>query len=842
MPRCSVRRALPLLPALLAAALFPAAVAASPATDLAAALAVVEQQIVTGAGVHHVVMWPSETEGYVDREGGEKADFALTMANYLPKDVSPANVNVQIGKGLRHRGTGPGAAVGFRTPTGDVTIDTATIPFAQGRMGTTDAGLAEYAAFPRETVEDRLQDLRFLGERLGLRAGGVGSRSALVYDHTDGRGWDVYTWRAAVGASDTDISIALSPDRLLTDYSCTTAGPVTLGKRDLADRDNLLETIVCNGTPTSRTNVSLSGCAADATTLCLQNGLFEAKVNWQDFQGHTGQGHQTTLSNESGDFWYFSNGNNELIIKVIDATAQFGNYWVFWKALSNVKFDMTVRKTDTNQTVSYHNPLGFIPGGHLDIDTIFKSDGTGAPSRSFNTQTDLPANGTPHITEYNDPSIIGPCVEDGDRAKCFENRYRVTSTWQAFDGRTGDGHIIKKSDQSWYVWFFSPGNYELLGKNINGPDNRWIFVTGATNAGATSTVADTATGNVYVQPNPLGENFATSLDISTILTSAASTTEASSLVPFAAPADTTLEGALETIHDRMTVTTNADGTFATVPEGLVVASPDFAGRISGAELYGIRAEWGPNGFGSTGGGLMKYVREAVTGATLRVLPSDSGVGYALALDNNVTTLDPSAAHEYVRVTFDGKTVSNEPAGVRYVTGFTTDAALMAALKTVYDGGVATPQQVQSLMLIPHTTRTMACANSLFTQDCDEYSGTTVSLQPGSTEDLQVSARFKNGAYLDIHNDETYNGSSLERRLYNEEGHFSISTFGAVQTRPALADYGQFSNANPGFFALSLFGDSNGGTLFPPEGSTGQLYSSILPGAPADWSTPLLLFE
>ncbi len=128
------------------------------------------------------------------------------------------------------------------------------------------------------------------------------------------------------------------------------------------------------------------------------------------------------------------------------------------------------------------------------------------------------------------------------------------------------------------------------------------------------------------------------------------------------------------------------------------------------------------------------------------------------------------------------------------------------------------------------------------QDCDEYSGASVSLQPGSTEDLQVSARFKDGAYLDIHNDEIFNGIFLERRKYFEDGHFSTATFANVTTRPALADYGQFANSNPGYFTLSVIGDSNGGTLFPPDGNTSKFYSSILPGAPADWSTPLLPFE
>jgi len=823
---------------------------------------VVKNQLVTGAGEHHVLMWPSETEGYVDRKDGEKADFAITMGNYLPKDLSLANVNVQVGKGLRERDTGAGASVGIHTPFGDAMIDTQGAAYAQGSMGASGAALAALAAFPKELNHDHLEDMRFLADRAGIRANGQSTRNALAYDTTDGRGWDVYVWRTEAGSlGGADIRIALNRARTLADYAYTTSNgsaQLTFGKRG-ADKDQLLETIVRNASgtynPQSRTNVDFSAgaCVADAATLCIQQNRFEIKTAWRDFEGNTGVGYATKLGAGSGDFWFFDPSNNELIIKVLDGTPLSGSYWVFWKALSNVEFDLSVRDTLTNQLLTYHNPSGFVPGGHLDTDTIFRPDGAGAPSQHYDTQTDLPPNGTPTVHEGNDPSLIGPCVDDGDRAKCFGNRFLVSGTWEDFQGGSGDAHVIRKSDLSGYFWFFDQNNYEVLFKVLDGKPltpNYWVFDAGLTNVASTFTVVDKTTGNWYSQTNPSGVSFATNLDVSTILEAAQGGQPLGEIEPFidkitfeaVAPPDTTLEQALETVHDRLGVVTQPDGSLATVPSGIVAARPDFAGRVSGASVYGVRNQWGPNGFGSAGGGFLKYARDAVTGATLRLLPADAGVGYALALDNNVTTLDPSIAHEYVRATFDGKTVTNEPSGVRYVTGFTTDAALMDALKEIYvNGGVATPQQVQSLMLIPHTTRTMACADQFLSTDCEEYSGVTVSLQPGSTEDLQVAGRFKGNAYLDIHQDERITAGQLDKRTYNADGHFSLSTFAYVGTRPASDDYFQYSNVMP-FFTLQVLGNPNGGSIVPETGINGEFYSNILSSAPADWSFPLLPFE
>ncbi len=841
------------------------ATAQSVETDLTNVISVVKNQVVTGSGAHHVLMWPSELEGYVDRENGEKVDFAITMGNYLPSDLGTADVNVQIGKGLRERDTGAGAIVGIRTPAGTLAIDTAGTAHAQGTIGVTDAALAQYAAFPKILDQDKLDDLRFLADRCGLHAGGNGSSSARAFDHTDGRGWDVYKLRTEIGPNGSDITVALNPARTLADFAFTASHgtvPIEFGKRSMSDRDQLLDTIVrnANGTysPQSRTNVDLtaSACIPDAITACIQQNRFEIRTTWQDFQGNSGTGLATKLGADSADFSFFNPANNELIIKVLDGTSLSGAYWVFWKALSNVAYTLTIRDTLTNQTLTYINPSGYISGGHLDVNTIFRPDGTGAASRTFNTQTDLPPNGIPDIYEYTDPSLIGPCI-DSEYAKCFGGKFLVSGTWENFTGGSGLARVIKKSDLSGYFTFFDPvgspaSNFEVLFKILDGrplTPNYWVFVAGLTNVDATFTAIDKTTGKVYEQHNPAGTSFATNLDVNTILTASAQGMLAGEsmiasggiLAELSAPPDSTLEQALETIHDRMTVVTQPDGSFATVPQGLVVARPDFAGRIGGAELYGVRSQWGPNGFGSAGGGFLKYSREAVVGATLRVLPSDAGVGYALMIDDNVSTLNPTTAHENVRVTFDGKTVSNEAGGVRYATGFTTDATLMSALKTLYNGGTASPQQVQSLMLIPHTTRTMACESEGMSNDCDEYSGATVSLQQGSTEDLQISGRFKGNAYLDLRQDERLAGGALDQRWWYEDGHSSLSVAANITTRPASVDYGRFTNGT-GYFTLKVIGEPDGGRLFPETGVNAETYDHILSAAPADWRFPLLPFE
>ena len=79
-----------------------------------------------------------------------------------------------------------------------------------------------------------------------------------------------------------------------------------------------------------------ASCTASDTSLCLNDGRFAASVAWKDSRGRTGTGTAVAITPDTGYFWFFSSTNVELIVKVLDARAINGKFWVFFGALSNV--------------------------------------------------------------------------------------------------------------------------------------------------------------------------------------------------------------------------------------------------------------------------------------------------------------------------------------------------------------------------------------------------------------------------------------------------------------------------------------------------------------------------
>ena len=100
-------------------------------------------------------------------------------------------------------------------------------------------------------------------------------------------------------------------------------------------------------------------CSQDRETLCLQKGRFFLKVEWADFDGNRGQGQVVIDRSETaGQFWFFSEDNRELMVKVIDACTFNGHFWVFLAGTTNVEFDLTVTDIDTFDRRVYSNSLG----------------------------------------------------------------------------------------------------------------------------------------------------------------------------------------------------------------------------------------------------------------------------------------------------------------------------------------------------------------------------------------------------------------------------------------------------------------------------------------------------
>jgi ELWxxDGT repeat protein len=100
------------------------------------------------------------------------------------------------------------------------------------------------------------------------------------------------------------------------------------------------------------------GCQPAPARLCLSGGRFAVTVTWQDHSGGSGRGQAVDLSADTGYFWFFNPENLELMIKVLDGRQVNGKFWVFYGALSDVAYTITVRDTVTGTVKTYENPAG----------------------------------------------------------------------------------------------------------------------------------------------------------------------------------------------------------------------------------------------------------------------------------------------------------------------------------------------------------------------------------------------------------------------------------------------------------------------------------------------------
>jgi plastocyanin len=108
------------------------------------------------------------------------------------------------------------------------------------------------------------------------------------------------------------------------------------------------------------TDAPIAACVPDATTLCINNGRFRVRTHWRS-STQSGDASAVALdfAPDSGLFYFFSQTNIEMLIKVLNACVPaFGNkYWVFYAATTNVELTVTVTDTQTGKTRVYFNPL-----------------------------------------------------------------------------------------------------------------------------------------------------------------------------------------------------------------------------------------------------------------------------------------------------------------------------------------------------------------------------------------------------------------------------------------------------------------------------------------------------
>jgi ELWxxDGT repeat protein len=246
--------------------------------------------------------------------------------------------------------------------------------------------------------------------------------------------------------------------------------------------------------------LSGAACQPNAATLCLNAGRFAVTAHWRTPDGNEGAGTAVPLSADTGYFWFFGPANVEAILKVLDGRSLNDHFWVFYGALSDVEYSLTVTDTQTGLARRYANVQG-------QFASVGDTTGFG-PLGAYDRKSVAAPSARALIAERIDPAAAtGICVPAAGRLCLGNGRFAVEASWQDFASHTGTGTAVGLTGDTGYFWFFDPTNVEAVLKVLDGTavnGHFWVYYGALSNVQYTLTVTDTMTGHVKTYQNPLG--------------------------------------------------------------------------------------------------------------------------------------------------------------------------------------------------------------------------------------------------------------------------------------------------------------------------------------------------
>jgi photosystem II stability/assembly factor-like uncharacterized protein len=259
-------------------------------------------------------------------------------------------------------------------------------------------------------------------------------------------------------------------------------------------------------------------CATGPQALCLQSGRFRATMSWAAPGVGTGSGPgiATALSDDSGTFWFFSPDNLELAVKLLDGSAVNGNFWVFYGAMSNVAYTLTIADLTTGAQKSYVNAQGDLTSR---ADTAaFPSTapavhGAAAPVPAAPPESAVPdrdessAGSTPGH-EGRDASPPASCEPDAVDLCLAASRFQASVSWTTSGGATGFGQSVALTASSGGFSFFAAADLDLIVKIVDGRalnGHFWVMYGSLSDVAFTVTIVDSVTGARRTYTNQQGE-------------------------------------------------------------------------------------------------------------------------------------------------------------------------------------------------------------------------------------------------------------------------------------------------------------------------------------------------
>lgn len=293
--------------------------------------------------------------------------------------------------------------------------------------------------------------------------------------------------------------------------------------------------------PTLTVPVPLVPCSPGPTTLCLNGGRFQVRAIFSAPNlGITNAPAQVvSLTSDTGYLWFFSPNNVEVALKVVDGRAFNGFFWVFYGALSDVHYSITVTDTATGAVKTYSNEAGTLASiadtsafsstvtasvqpnaatlspqsmngkvrtESAGIATLFSAGRTKIPTRASLGPADGEISGSRKgITT----SAVQACNSDGATLCLNNGRFQVRAIFSAPNLGITDApaQAISLTSDTGYFWFFSPNNVEIVAKAVDGRAFNnffWFFYGALSDVQYTITVTDTVTGAINTYPNTAG--------------------------------------------------------------------------------------------------------------------------------------------------------------------------------------------------------------------------------------------------------------------------------------------------------------------------------------------------
>jgi hypothetical protein len=181
-----------------------------------------------------------------------------------------------------------------------------------------------------------------------------------------------------------------------------------------------------------------------------------------------------------------------------------GHHWVFYGALSNVEYALTVTDTQTGAARRYVNPPGRL--GSVGDTRAFGPLGASAAGVVTQGPAPEPEMGEARVTTRRGKAT-GTCAPSSTRLCLNGGRFAVEVRWKDFQGTTGRGQADALTGDTGTFWFFDESNVEVVLKVLDGrPLNGkfWVFYGALSSVEYALTITDTETGVVKTYTNPSG--------------------------------------------------------------------------------------------------------------------------------------------------------------------------------------------------------------------------------------------------------------------------------------------------------------------------------------------------